>query len=125
MNGSSDIIIKLFDTLKDATNKSESTMQTLITQQQTLVDTVKHMPMNEIRQDIKDHIISAQKERKEISNKIEKVDSKVVKMILVVIVAFTILTGSYMFVRSASDYDHIQLKTDIMNELNQTRSEKP
>ena len=92
MNGSSDIIIKLFDTLKDATNKSESTMQTLITQQQTLVDTVKHMPMNEIRQDIKDHIISAQKERKDISSKIEKVDSKVGKMIVVVVVAFAILT---------------------------------
>ena len=125
MNGSSDIIIKLFDTLKDATNKSESTMQTLITQQQTLVDTVKHMPMNEIRQDIKDHIISAQKERKDISSKIEKVDSKVGKMIVVVVVAFAILTGSYMFVRSVADYDHIKLRTDIINELNQTRSEKP
>ena len=83
MNGSPDIILKLFDTLKDSTDKNERPMQTLINQQQTLVDNVRHMPIEEIRQDIKDHIVSAQAERKVISDKIVKIDSKVTKMILV------------------------------------------
>jgi cation transport ATPase len=104
MNGSSDIILKLFDTLKDSTDKNERTMQVLINQQQTLVDNVTHLPINEIRQEIKDHISSAQKERKDIENKVDKVDSKVTKMIIVVLVAFTIITGGYTLI--AHDSDH-------------------
>lgn len=105
MNGSSpDIILKLFDTLKDSTDKNERTMQTLITQQQTLVDTVKHMPITEIRQEIKDHIVSAEKERKGILDKVIRLDSKVGKMIIVVIVAFTIISGGYVLV--THDVEH-------------------
>jgi hypothetical protein len=96
MNGSSDIILKLFDTLKDSTDKNERTMQILINQQQTLVDNVTHMPIDEIRQEIKEHVVSAKKERVEISGKVEKVDSKVGKMILVVIVAFTLFSSAVL-----------------------------
>lgn len=113
MNGSSDIILKLFDTLKDSTDKNERTMQTLIHQQQILVDNVTHMPMDEIRQDIKDHIVSAREERKGITERIIKIDSKVGKMIIVVIVTFSVLTGSYLFVKSEMKHDYINLKTAI------------
>jgi len=106
MNGSPDIILKLFDTLKDSTDKNERTMQTLINQQQTLVDTVSHMPISEIRQEIKDHITSAHEERKEISVKVDKVDSKVAKMIIVVLVAFSILTGGFFIIKSSVDFTH-------------------
>jgi len=116
MNGSPDIILKLFDTLKDSTDKNERTMQTLITQQQLLVDNVTHLPINEIRQDIKDHIISAHEERKGISDKILKIDGKISKMIIVVLVAFTILSGSYLFVRSSLDHDiHKLIEQSIVN----------
>ena len=94
MNGTPEIIIKLFDTLRDATDKNERTMQILINQQQTLVENVSHMPINEIRQEVKDHIVSAEGERKAISNKVDKVDSKVGKMILVVVVAFTLFSSA-------------------------------
>ena len=113
MNGSSDIILKLFDTLKDSTDKNERTIQTLINQQQTLVDNVTRMPMNEIRQEIKEHVISAKKEREDISDKVDKVDYKISKMIIVVLVTFTILSGSYLFVRSSIDSDHTKIKIDI------------
>ena len=125
MNGSSDIVLKLFDTLKESTDKNERTMQTLINQQQALVDNVKHMPIEEIRQDIKDHIVSAHDERIVISDKVDKVDSKITKMIITVVVAFTILTGSWMFMRSMAEYDHQDLRKDIIQELNQQRSDKP
>jgi hypothetical protein len=105
MNGSSDIILKLFDTLKDSTDKNERTIQTLINQQQILVDNVTHMPMNEIRQEIKDHIISAREERKGILDKIIKIDAKVGKMIVVVLVTFTILSGGWLYVKSG-DHNH-------------------
>jgi len=103
MNGSPDIILKLFDTLKDSTDKNERTMQTLISQQQILVDNVTHLPIEEIRQDIKDHIISAREERKGIMDKIVDVDGRVVKMIIVVVVAFTILTGGFTIIKTLSD----------------------
>jgi hypothetical protein len=105
MNGSPDIIIKLFDTLKDSTDKNERTMQTLINQQQALVDNVKHMPIDEIKQDIKDHIVSAHDERKEISGKVDKVDSKVTKMILVVVVAFALISSAVLIGRMSQPTD--------------------
>ena len=45
--------------------------------------------------------------------KVDKVDSKVTKMIITVVVAFTILVGSWMFIRSASDYDHSKGRPNI------------
>jgi predicted PurR-regulated permease PerM len=108
MNGSSDIIIKLFDTLKDSTDKNERTMQTLINQQQVLVENVTHLPIDEIKQDIKDHIVSAREERKVISDKVDTISSKVTKMILVVVAAFSLFTVAYFVVRSTSDIDKIK-----------------
>jgi exonuclease V gamma subunit len=104
MNGSSDIILKLFDTLKDSTDKNERTMQTLINQQQTLVDSVTHMPIGEIRQEIKEHVISAKAERGNISDKVDRVESKVAKMIIVVLVSFTILSGGWLYMNNEHDH---------------------
>jgi len=105
MNGNPEIIIKLFDTLRDATDKNERTMQTLINQQQILVENVTHMPIEEIRQEVKDHIVSAEAERKVISDKVDKVDSKVGKMILVVIVAFTLFTSAVLVAKLTDKKD--------------------
>ena len=108
MNGSSDIVLKLFDTLKDSTDKNERTMQTLINQQQALVDNVKHMPVDEIRQDIKEHIIAAHEERKNILDIINIVNSKVTRMILIMGVAFSLFAAAYFIVRSTTDFDKIK-----------------
>jgi len=113
-NGNPEIILKLFDTLKESTDKNERTMQTLINQQQALVDHVKHMPMKEIRQEIQDHIESAFNEREQIKTKIDTksetileklrtIDTKVVKMIVVVIVAFAIISGGTIIFRALSE----------------------
>ena len=121
---SPDVIIKLFDTLKDATNKNESTMQTLINQQATLVEHVKHLPIDEIKTDIKDHVKSAQEERKSIEGKIDKVDSRIVKMIIVVGVAFSLFGTALMFAKFAtnSDPSHssiVETYEEKINELQQ------
>jgi hypothetical protein len=110
MNGSPDIILKLFDTLKDSTDKNERTMQTLIGQQQVLVESVTHMPINEIRQEVKDHIVSAHEERNGISKILNKVDSKITKMILVVVIVFTLFSSAVMIAKlSESPPTHQQL----------------
>jgi molybdopterin biosynthesis enzyme MoaB len=101
MNGGSpDIILKLFDTLKESTDKNERTMQILINQQQSLVESVTHLPIGEIRQEIKEHVISAKAERENIEDKIDKIDHKVAKMIVVVLVAFTILGGGWFYTKN-------------------------
>ena len=96
-SGSPDIILKLFDTLKESTDKNERTMQILISQQQSLVENVTHLPISEIKEEIKDHIVSAHAERKVIEDKIDKIDHKVAKMIIVVLVASTILGGGWLY----------------------------
>jgi len=96
---SPEFILKLFDTLKDATNKNETTMQTLINQQATLVEHVKHLPIDEIKTDIKDHVKTAKEERTSISDKVDKVDSRVVKMIIVVVAAFTLFSSAVLIAK--------------------------
>jgi hypothetical protein len=115
MNGSPDIILKLFDTLKDSTDKNERTMQILINQQQKLVETVTYMPINEIRQEVKDHIVSAHEERKGIEDKIDKIDHKVAKMIVVVLVSFTILSGGWLY------FDHQHNSTPVKQDQHQKK----
>jgi hypothetical protein len=38
-------------------------------------------------------------------------------MIIVVLVSFVIITGGFMFIRSAAEYGHHDLKRDIIEEL--------
>lgn len=109
------ILVKLFETLKDSSDKNEETTQKLIVQQLELVSHIKHLPIEDLNQALKDHAkdsandIDACAETVEITGKdlmteIKKVASKVNKMILVVLVTFAILTGTYVFISNVADY---------------------
>lgn len=98
-----DLLTKLFDTLKDSSDENERTIRKLIEQQTKLVGHIEYLPINEIKDDIKEHVISAAKERKEISNKIDTVASKVGKMILVVVVAFTLFSTALLVAKIVND----------------------
>ncbi|GAG76154.1 unnamed protein product [marine sediment metagenome] len=105
MTEQNDFIKLLFDTLKETTDDNTTALQKLIDQQVHLVGNVekwsivepKHVP--EIKQEIKDHVISAFNERKKISGKIDDVLEKVndlsgkVKLMIGIVVAAVALTG--------------------------------
>jgi hypothetical protein len=109
------ILVKLFETLKESSDKNEETTQKLIVQQLELVSRIKNLPIDDLKQALKEHAkdsannIDVCTETVEITGRdlmteIKKIASKVNKMILVVIVTFTVLTGTYVFISNVADH---------------------
>ena len=118
------ILVKLFETLKESSDKNEEATQQLIIQQLDLVGHIKHLPIEDLRQALKDHAKESSEEidsceetvtttSGDIMGAITKLASKVTKMIIVVSVAFTVIMGSYVIIRTFSDNVGTQKETDI------------
>lgn len=127
------ILVKLFDTLKSSTDKNEETTQELIKQQLDLVNQIKTLPMNDLKQALKEHMKESSKHydfsKEDANTKLEKIlkqlsfiSSKVKTMITVVIVAFTLLASSYIFVRAISDTTPNQV--NIIKEMIQKQQQE-
>jgi len=114
MTDNIDILLKLFETLKESSDKNEDATQQLIVQQLELVSCIKNLPIEDLRAALKEHAKQSADdiddctetvETKSVGlmDEIKKISSKVNKMILVVTVAFSLLAGTYIFVRSSYD----------------------
>ncbi len=123
------ILVKLFETLKDSSDKNEETTQKLIVQQLELVSHIKHLPIEDLNQALKDHAkdsannIDICTETVEVTGKdlmteIKKVASNVNKMILVVLVTFAVLTGTYVFISNVADHkQNIEVQKIVVEEV--------
>ncbi len=123
MNDNINVLLKLFETLKESSDKNEEATQQLIVQQLDLVGHIKYLPIEDLRQALKDHAKESSSDidlcsetvtttSGDLMAEIKKVGSKVSKMILVVVVAFTLVTGLYVIIRSVADRD-LQKKVDV------------
>ena len=109
-----DILLKLFATLKESSDKNEEATKQLILQQLELVGHIKHLPIDDLREALKEHAKDSEENidsceetvtttSGDIMTEIKKMSNKISKMILVVVVSFTILTGAYVLIRSIAD----------------------
>ena len=126
------ILVKLFETLKESSNRNESTTQKLVIQQLELVNQIKNLPVDDLKEALKEHAKESSDEINECSGVIEletaniisllkDIVNKINRMILVVLVAFSVVTGSYVMIRStADDTNQIELLKD---ELKQEQKE--
>jgi len=116
MSDSIDVLVKLFETLKGASDDNVKTTRELIDGQHDLVTHIKHLPIKELSDALKEHSKESEKnidsctetvdsKNKEVMDLLRIVNTKITKMILVVIVAFTILAGSYVLIRAVADDD--------------------
>lgn len=104
MTDQNDFIKLLFDTLETATKDNSGTVKELVNQQMNLVNTVEKMPIGDIRQELKDHVVAASTERKNILDKVNDLSVKV-KLMIGVVVAAVALTGIvYVVGRYMIDY---------------------
>lgn len=123
------ILVKLFDTLKESSNRNEVTTQKLVIQQLELVNQIKNLPVDDLRQALKEHAKESSDEINECSGVIEMETANIVKllrdiinkinrMILVVIVAFSVVTASYVMIRATADDDKKieQLKEEMQED---------
>jgi len=147
MADSIDVLVKLFDTLKFSSDKNEDATKQLISQQQDLVTYINNLPVKDLRDAIKEHSKDSKTnidncsnavavKTKDLMTEIKKVNSKVSKMILVVAVAFTILTGTYVVIRTVADDNsqldkykefedkaHNEILNNVTNQIKQLRRE--
>lgn len=109
-----DVLIKLFETLKDALRDTNQLCQTMISNQTNIANYIKTLPISDLKQALKDHSKESSDEIETctetvetktdtILTKVNSIDSKVGKMILVVGVAFSLLSIAYFVGRYSTD----------------------
>jgi nucleoside-triphosphatase THEP1 len=124
------ILVKLFETLKDSSDRNEETTQKLIVQQLELVSHIKNLPISDLKQALKEHAkdsadnIDSCTDTVETSTggimeEIKKLASKVNMMIVVVLVTFAILTSTYVYIEHASSQGDqvIEMTKENRNEI--------
>jgi hypothetical protein len=105
-----ELMVKLFETLKESSDKSESTLRKLIEQQHSLISLIEYMPVKELHEALKDHSKVSSIEigtctdtvnltSDSILEKVKIIENKIGKMILVVVVAFAVLSMGYLIGR--------------------------
>jgi hypothetical protein len=109
-----DLLIKLFDTLKDSSKETQDLCRAMLTNQTKIGGAMQGIPFDEIKTMLKDHAKESSKEIDTCSETVEmKTDgimeevkalgNKVNRMILVVVVSFSIMTGGFFLIRYAAE----------------------
>lgn len=91
-----EILSKLFDNLKDASNRTEAATQKLIDQQMEVVGHIKAMPVDDIRKALNEHAIESRTTQQSIL-------SRVTKMLIIVSVAVSVSTLGYFMIRYTAE----------------------
>jgi hypothetical protein len=102
-----DLLIKLFDTLKDASKDNYQLSQALLTNQNNIGNYIKSLPMDDLRQALKDHSKQSASDigtctdtveikSLDILKEVKAIGGKIRTMIIVVTVAFTLFSLAAM-----------------------------
>jgi len=119
MTDQNDFIKLLFDTVESAVKDNSASVKDLINQQMNLVNTVERMPISEIRDELKQHVIYAHEERKNILEKIGELSGKV-KLMIGVVSAAVVITGIvYVIGRYYFDHSPNQEMTKIEQRIDE------
>jgi gas vesicle protein len=98
-----DLLIKLFDTLKDASKETRDLCHAMLTNQNNIGNYIKNLPMTDLTQALKDHANQSTSEigsctetvestTDTILNELKNLAEKIKTMIIVVSVAFSLFT---------------------------------
>lgn len=115
------VLLKLFDTLKESSDRNEDATKQLIIQQLELVNRIKTLPIDDLRIALKEHAKQSiddidnctgkvSETKTSLMDELRTINNKITKMIYVVVIAFSLTMGLYVFVRSTTDNDAKLLK---------------
>jgi len=124
-----DLLIKLFDTLKDSSKETQQLCHAMLTNQQNIGNYIKTLPMSDLKEALKEHskestdeigtcTETVESKSDIILEEVKEIKGKVTKMILVVIVAFTLFTSAVLIARITTPKPqdtHNELKMEIDN----------
>lgn len=113
-----DILVKLFETLQAASDKNSEATKQLIIQQLELVNQIKSLPVDDLRQALKEHakdsaanidacsqVVSVTSN--DVMSLLRSVNGKLTKMLIALGLIVTIATGGYFVIRSTVDNEQI------------------
>ena len=117
---------RLFDTLRDASNRNEKSTDKLIDQQIKLIGEIKNMPITDIKTALKDHADQTAVDKKEIDTHTNEIMEmlriilgKVNKMMTVFALVVAITMGTYVVIRYlAEDKNSVE---ELRQELKEKR----
>lgn len=129
-----DILSKLFETLKDASNRNEQATDKLIAQQLDLVSHIKAMPVEDLKLALREHAKKSTQEivdcngtielrTADIMEEIKKLSHKVTKLLIVVSVTITVATSGYFLIRYAAEKNQ-KLPVDWQQKYEKIESEQ-
>lgn len=130
MSDSVEILSKLFDTLKDASDKNEQATQKLVEQQIVLVGKIKSMPMEDLKTALKEHSDRSENnmttcngiielKTAEIMDLLRILLGKINKILIVFSLVVAITAGSYVIIRYLAE-DHVDINV-LRQELKKER----
>lgn len=114
MSDNIDILVKLFETLKSSSDRNEDATQKLIVQQLELVSHIKNLPIEDLKNALKEHASDSKKniddcedvveiETHKVMELLRSINDKISRMILVVVVSFSVVTAGYFLIRYAAE----------------------
>lgn len=128
-----DLLLKLFDTLKDASKETQQLCHAMLTNQQNIGSYIKQLPMTDLKEALKEHSKEASDEigtctetvettTDTILERVKLIESKIGKMILVVLVAFTLFSSALFvakYITTSDSESHEKLEKVIATQNDQ------
>ena len=116
-----DLLIKLFDTLKDASKETQQLCHAILTNQNNIGNYMKNIPIQEFKEALKEHdkesadkvdscTETVEEKTDSILSKVNVIETKISKMILVVVVSFALLTVAFIVGRLSMDTKSLEDK---------------
>ena len=131
MSDNIDILVKLFETLKTSTDKNEESTKQLIIQQLELVNQIKSLPIDDLRQALKEHASTSSKDIDSCSEtvtatstdlmvEVRKLTSKINKLLIAISVIISVATTGYFVIKATVDSEaiiekNLQKKFDLLS----------
>lgn len=108
------ILSKLFDTLRHASDRNEEATQKLIVQQLELVSHIKNMPVKELKIALENHAKDTKTDIDEceetvvsksddIMEFLRQINNKITRMLIIISVVVVVATGGYFIIRYAAE----------------------
>jgi len=132
MTDNIEILVKLFETLKASSDKNEETTRQLVVQQLELVNQIKNLPIEDLKQALKEHARDSAKNidacsqvvsvtSNDVMGELRSIKGKLTKLLISIGLIVTIATGGYFIVRAVSDSDqiiekHLDKKFDALSD---------
>ncbi len=136
-----DVLLKLFDTLKDQMKDVQNAINALLTNQNNIGNYIKTLPMDDVKQMLKDHAKESSSEIDSCTETVEmktdtileevrEIKGKIKTMVIIVLVVVSLFSAAILIGTLAKDTDpnhsHLEQKIEeLSNRIDELKNKTP